>query len=580
MIQYKTCFVVCLFLLSATLAGCMRNYLRDGSSGVAGRDSIHTTVKEKLAENRADRTGEERWENFREDEYQIYAEIIKDAEQLAIDERRRELAVSLTSSGPLELTDCLAFAREFSEEIQAKRAAICAVKGEEVVARSRFLPHLIYGLDYEAVRLKREKEEEEEEEEMGLGFWLTPIPTAGPTPVATVIPPSSPEEDDEEHDEGSWTRSTDQVLLLTQTLLEFGKDNETDVVLRESERQVLFDYEDTVGRTLSDVRRTVFTILLRKEQSAERRKLLHEFRSRHEQMRKLEETRRVLEVDVLTARLNVLNEEARINSLNKEILRQRIELSRLLGLPMGMTDFDVRGDTEVFDMDLDEAVRTSVRRSTSIAEARAAVWEQERVLRQLAWEYAPDLHLQGGWRDKTATAGLGLTSENDTYGLSMFGEKQIDGQPDRGFSTENSVLGEEEQGWFVGAFLELDVFDGFERRGNRLKEEALLAEARHNLNFEIYAVETEVRKGYQTVLERRKELEILRETVDISWERLRVQRRLKELGKVTDNELETFRRQFFQDQDSFFLQQINLISAQEDLRSQMRYFEPLPTKGE
>ena len=79
--------------------------------------------------------------------------------------------------------------------------------------------------------------------------------------------------------------------------------------------------------------------------------------------------------------------------------------------------------------------------------------------------------------------------------------------------------------------------------------------------------------------EETRETDILRETVRISKERLRVQDRMKELGKITDNELETFRERFFSDQDEYFEQQIRLIEAQERLRLEMRFFEPMPEEG-
>ncbi len=58
-----------------------------------------------------------------------------------------------------------------------------------------------------------------------------------------------------------------------------------------------------------------------------------------------------------------------------------------------------------------------------------------------------------------------------------------------------------------------------------------------------------------------------------------MQERLKELGKITDNELETFRERFFADQDNYFEKQIDLVEAQERLRLAMRYFEPVTGKG-
>jgi len=569
-------------------AGCWRDVLLDGREAAGKPGPIQQIVEAKIEQQRASMSGPERWEQFRKAEYQSQPGLVRGAEQLAIDKRRRAVARRLTGAGPLVLTDCLAFALEFNPEIQGRRAAIQAVKGEEVVARSRFLPHLVYGLDHQAVRPTREKEEEEEEE-----FTLPPLFTPTPEPTVTADPKGTPalaasgggDSGDESGDgdaaaaEPRWRRSTDQVLLLTQTLIEFGKDNPQDVDVRDSQRDALFDYEASARRTVSAVRLKFFTILLRQRQVTERRKLLAEFRARYEQMRELEKSRRVLEVDVLTARLNMLNEEARINALEKEVLRQKIDLSNLMGLPVGMTDFDVRGEQERFDLSLDDAVDVALRRSTRIAEGRAAVWEQERVVRQLIWEYAPDLRLQGGWRDKSATAGLELAEDDDTFGLSMFGEKQLDGVPVRGFDTSNDILGADERGWYVGVFLELQILDGLERKGRFIKERALLEQGRHDLRSTVYAVDADVRKAYQTVLERRKELEIQRETVQIARERLRVQERLKELGKVSDNELETFRTQFFREQDDLFKGQIDVVDAQESLRFAMRYFEPLPRKG-
>ena len=71
-------------------------------------------------------------------------------------------------------------------------------------------------------------------------------------------------------------------------------------------------------------------------------------------------------------------------------------------------------------------------------------------------------------------------------------------------------------------------------------------------------------------------MEILKETVQISKERLRVQERLKDLGRISDDALETFRDRFFSDQDRFFNQQISVVQVQERLRRAMRFFELLP----
>ena len=84
----------------------------------------------------------------------------------------------------------------------------------------------------------------------------------------------------------------------------------------------------------------------------------------------------------------------------------------------------------------------------------------------------------------------------------------------------------------------------------------------------------EIEKAY-LLLQARKH-----EKVKISKERLRIKNRLKELGRITDNELETFRNQFFNDQDAAFRKEIDLVEAQERVRYVMRYFDSEPAAKE
>ena len=88
--------------------------------------------------------------------------------------------------------------------------------------------------------------------------------------------------------------------------------------------------------------------------------------------------------------------------------------------------------------------------------------------------------------------------------------------------------------------------------------------------------EEHVYSGYPQEEERA--AEILRETVEISKKRLQINERLKELGQISDDALETFRNRFFSDQDRYFEKQLNLIEARERLRTAMRYFEPFRQK--
>lgn len=520
------------------VGGCRARRAGDGNQLVRGLEPVEQLVEERLREERAAKSGQERWESQKTNEYQSLEDIVRDRHLLSEERLREKEARRLMAAGPLRLVDCVVFALEYNDAVKVKRAAIDAVGGDELVVRSRFLPHLFFNLEKEIKDIETDEERSER---------------------------------------------TDSLFRVSQTLLEFGKDNPQDVFLREWQQAALFGYEDAVREVLSEVRLKFFTILLREQQLAERVELLEEFRDRYEEISKRFEKKTVEEMDVLTARLNMLNEEARINSLKKEVLRQKIDLSHLMGAPVGMTDFQLEGKLTGFEMDLSQIVDFALKRSTDIAQGRWQVAEQRRRVREFVWEYAPELRLQGAWKDGKNAAGMELSSEDGTYDLSPFAERHV-GSMDDGFSVGGNALvgetdlSEEEEGWYLGLALELPIYEGGKRKGEYAKEIALLDEARHSLGDTIDRVEVEVRKVYQTMLEREVELTILAETVEISKKRLKVKDRLNVLDRITDNELETFRDRFFADQDVYFRQQIAYIAAQEELRSLMGHFEPLPVK--
>jgi len=519
--------IALLWLLVVAVGSCAPHKNWPTDSAGDSQNAIQRIVEQRLDQQRAEPDGPADAQKLRGFDYQDEAFLQRILAMSAESRQRLEAAEQYATSRPLSLSDCLLLSLEFNDRIQAGRKEIDAVGGSELVTRSRFLPQLDYVLRSEHQ-------------------------TTGSTDAQS---------------------QTGHVFRYSQTLLEFGKDSPQDVALRQSQRDALFTYEQTVQDALSDVRRVFFTIKLREQQVAQRKMLLEEFRVRYQQIQELEEARRTPQLDVLTARLNVLNEELRINGLEKEIVRQKIGLLRLLGLSVGLTDVAVVGQLSPFDVDVDGAVSVALRRSTSIAQARSVVFEQARLAAQIFWENAPELAGTAGWKQGGFGTGFDAASDNGTYSLSPFAEKHLDA-PDGGFLDRGDRLDGSEEGWFLGLELEVPLFDGLEQRGKIIRERARLSRTRHELRDAVNRVEQDVRQAYQTMLERRKELEIQRETVDISKQRLSVQEQLKELGKISDNELETFRDRFFGDQDRYFDQQITLVEAQERLRSLMRYFEP------
>ena len=515
--------VVCSALCAAV--GCTGENALTASLDRSYKDPIQTIVEGKLGEQSTERTAKQRWADYKRDEYQGLDELARDGKRLKLELKRQKAAARRLRQGPLTLAECLIYSLEFNDQIQAGRARIRAVGGEKLIANSRFLPHLAFDLTKDAA-------------------------------------------------EDNISKNLSSGLTAVQTLLEFGKDNVLDVALRASQRQALFDYERAAAIVLTDVRRRFYTIVLRDQQLAARRKLLAEFRSRHQKMRRLETNRRVVAVDVLTAELNVLSEEMRINALVKELQRQKLDLLRAIGFPVKGTGFTLAGSLDRFGVPLSDAVKIAYRRSTRVAQARATVFEQDRVVRQVIWDYFPDVDFLFGYRNKYAAAGLGASGRDGLYQADPYAEYRFARPEPNTFRTDPDWEKTPDPGWFWSLDMTLPIFQGLENVGRFRREKALLEGARHLLSDTVIFTELEVRKAYQTVLEHERETDILQQMVTISKERLRVMERLKELGKITDNELETFRSRFFADQDRYFEGQIRLVDVQERLRLVMRHFQP------
>jgi outer membrane protein TolC len=487
---------------------------------------INKTIQKKINDQTKKKDGKEHWEYHKESIYQGKDDILKSRKPLKREKKREKEAEKLIGAGPISLEDVLLFCLEFNDRIQAKRATMASTQGEKLINLSRFLPHVNFNIDQQAI------------------------------------------------DTGSTGKqeSLNQSFMVTQKLLEFGKESDTSVTLRKSQREALFGYEKEISRVLSNVRIKFFTILLRQQQIKERESLLEEYNKRYTKMRELEKVRRVLEVDVLTSRLNVLHEEARINALKRDLLRQKMDLMNLMGFPVHNTEFQLKGEITPFEVALDSCVDIALRRSTVIAEARAEFYEQRRVARRTWWEHGPDIELQVKWQEDQNAAGISMDRENGTYGVSAFAEKFLNG-PEADLWGYGEIMGPNQGGWYLDLKASLPVFQGLFALGKHKKERAILRQTFYSLRAAADSVELKVRKAYQEMLEVQKELEILKETATISHERLKIQEKLKEIGKISDNELETFRRQFFMDQNAYYGKETELIHSQERLRHEMRWFK-------
>lgn len=438
----------------------------------------------------------------------------------------------------LTLPECLKLSFESNNDIRQVREGIIAVGGSRLVANSRFLPTIELISQYEHVK----------------DF-----------------------ESDAARDD-----TFSVSAKFRQRLLEYGKDNPIDISLREQQRSALFAYESVVAATFSEVRKAFYFVLLKDRQIATRRQSLEQFQKQYDRKQKRMEAGNLsVRFDVLTARASVLDEQTAINRLEREEFNRKMDLLRLIGLPVGADAVEFAGREDTFALngfDIDAMIALALAQSSVVALDEARVAEQQRTLGQLRYEFLPDLRGTAGYQDENGRVGIDLRNDDDTWGLDLVGQPKLPGlREDRSsslglFPTETRLDGPD-SGWFGGVQLRVPVYEGRSREGKRIEERAFLQSLRAALDGRKDQIELSVRQGYKFLGEQVFQVELAQENVDIERERLSIQEQLRDMGRVDDDALERFRENFFRAQDEFFGAQEALIQFQENLRLSIRYFQ-------
>lgn len=438
----------------------------------------------------------------------------------------------------LTLDECLQLAFGSNKDVEAARQNILAAGGSKLIANSRFLPTIDLIYRYEHAR----------------NFG-----SANHVDIASTL-----------------------FAQINQVIFEYGKDHPLDLALRAEQRAALFDYEDQVAATFSEIRSAFFFIKLKEQQIATRKQLLGQFERQYQvKQQRLKAGNLSVKIEVLTANLNVLEEKSRINTLERQKLNRKMELLRLTGLPVGADRVEFEGERDSFgiaDFDTDWAVRLALSQRSEVALAEARVVEQQRALDQLRYEYLPDLSLAAGYQDENGMVGTELAGEKETWGVDVRARQKAPGSEEGrtqnlGLFGGDMSLGGPDPGWSAGAQLRMPIWEGGARKGRQIIAIAYLDYLKAALDDRKDHIELEVRQGYKFLAEQRFQVQLAQEKVNIENERFSIQAELRDMGMSTDDELETFRRSFFAAQDNLFLQQEAMIERQEGLRLTIRYFK-------
>jgi outer membrane protein TolC len=376
---------------------------------------------------------------------------------------------------------------------------------------------------------------------------------------------------------------TQTSLSLRQRILEFGKDSPAEVSLRASQRSALYNLESTVRSVLSQIRQGFYDILLREQQIQTRMELLRRFREDWEKKKqrfKLREGWREPDIEpsaVLQAEANVMNELGSINSLLRQQARSKIALLQVMGEPIGQS-IEIEGKQDETIFDVEQAVQIALENSIEVARLEEEVEEQERVVRQLIWEFAPEVNLQTGVSRRGEDASLNVSNSNDTWAVDVAGERFVHlyDEPDMPGTTRNERFElNDDEDFFLDLDVRVPILEGFARVGRVKRERSRLRQAEARLQRAREIAELNVRQRYESLLDVAMNVQLQAHERDISRHLFDIQSELRDkLPTAADEDTyETFRNRFFRDQSSFFSVQSSFIGARENLREAMGFFE-------
>ena len=434
------------------------------------------------------------------------------------------LCLSLTgvwAETTLNLPDCLDEAMGHNRALLQAREVIHQIEGSRIVVYSRFMPHLDLTASYDAQR-------------------------------TSLF-------------DGNTEDQLGSALRFSQRLFEFGSDFALEVQIREELRQAVYAYESLVYQELSRVWELFHLILLQDRQLAIRSASRDDFQAALAREQARFERQLATESDVLNAQLNVLDEDLAINNLERAQFNNKMDLLRLIGQAIG-TDIHLVGDAVEWVIEQDRAVELALANSVALTLTSEQLKEQKRVVREVAWEYAPDVNLNVDVRDGQRNAQLALDKQGQTWGLDLSSELALrDSKPPEPDLADKTR-------WSAQVEARLPIFAGA-RFGRKMQEKARLRQLEISLRDLRAETELNVRQAYQQVLEAEGRQRIQAERVKIARRRLEINQILKEQGEVNENLLETFRNQFFATQDQFFKNQETFIRRIAALRRQMGHFE-------
>ena len=297
-------------------------------------------------------------------------------------------------------------------------------------------------------------------------------------------------------------------IRLVQSLYEGGRMASALRSARLTNELALLEYQTVVADTLLAVRTNYYDILLARQQIGVREASVKLLQQELDDQKRRFEAGTVPRFNVLRAEVAVANARPQLSRARNAFRISKNNLINLMGynlspevledIPLQLTD---KLDTEPYPIDLPTAIRQAFANRTELASLRKGeALAKEGIINARAG-YLPSLQAFGG------------------YGV-------------RSSAFENDLTAER-HGWFVGAQVGWDIFDGMLTRGRVTSAKAAHERSMTELDDRSRNIELEVRTAYSQFLEAREVLESQQKVQEEAEESLRLANARADAGTAT-----------------------------------------------
>ena len=366
---------------------------------------------------------------------------------------------------------------------------------------------------------------------------------------------------------------TDQrelFLQAQQEIVRYGATTPSRFAAKHQEQAEKARYREAIINVDSKVRQAYYRLLLTRDEIASRDELLAYFRAKMDRVQTRLDAGLARPVELHEAELEVLEEQSRINNLQRALRALHLKLFTEIGLvgKRSLRDIEIVGPPyeqlqllDPSEADLPTLIEEARANRPHLAELVWQIGEQQHQARSVFWQWLPQVGLQLTKEVQDTDLGLNWSGNGQTWKLVGSGRRSLASQ---GLDPALD-MGE---GWRVMANVSLPLFQGGRRLAQGAEERARLHELRQDRDETRNLIELEVVEAFYALQSRRENTQILRRRADVARQRLDTVEELFEnaMGNLNFDDIRRQRTAVTFAEQSYFTERLAYILAAEELR--------------